>query len=296
MLVATVANNVSDIVLSGPLLLALLIAAAAGTVSFFSPCCLPLVPGYLSYVAGVAGSETTAPESDACAGTPPSTECDVAQSSDVALAHDPIKTAARPVLAPAHRSRTVLGAVLFVAGFAAVFTSYGALFGAFGALLITHQDLLVRILGVVTIVLGLMFTGLLWRVPLAGRAFRLGYRPRAGLAGAPLVGMLFGLGWTPCIGPTLAAVLTLATSSADAGRGAALSFAYSVGLGVPFLLAAVSVQKAMASFGWARRHARTVMRVGGTMLVLLGILQVTGLWLYLITRLQGLIVGWQVPL
>lgn len=296
MLVATVANSASDIVLSGPLLLALLIAAAAGAVSFFSPCCLPLVPGYLSYVAGVAGSETAAPNNDASAADPSTTDAGSAQRSGVAAPQQPIMTATRPVLSPARRSRTVLGAVLFVAGFAAVFTSYGALFGAFGALLITHQDVLVRILGVLTIVLGLMFTGLFWRIPLAGRTLRLGYRPRAGLAGAPLVGMLFGLGWTPCIGPTLAAVLTLATGSADAGRGAALSFAYSVGLGVPFILAAVSVQKAMASFGWARRHARTVMRVGGAMLVLLGILQVTGLWLYLITLLQGLIVGWQVPL
>lgn len=295
MLVASAANSVSDIVLSGPLLLALLIAAAAGAVSFFSPCCLPLVPGYLSYVAGVAGSETATPDNDASTGAP-STGSGSAQHGDVTPARKPVMTVARPVLAPGRRSRTVVGAMLFVGGFAAVFTSYGALFGAFGALLITHQDVLVRVLGVLTILLGLMFTGLFWRLPLAGRTFRLGYRPRAGLAGAPLVGMLFGLGWTPCIGPTLAAVLTLATSSADAGRGAALSFAYSVGLGVPFILAAVSVRRAMVSFAWARRHARTVMRVGGAMLVLLGILQVTGLWLYLITRLQGVIVGWQVPL
>ena len=119
-----------------------------------------------------------------------------------------------------------------------------------------------RILGVVTIVLGLMFAGVLSRVPLAGRTVRLNYQPRTGLMGAPLVGILFGLGWTPCIGPC-SAVLTLATSSADAGRGAALSFAYSVGLGIPFIVAAMSMQKVMASFGWARRHARAVMRAGG---------------------------------
>lgn len=127
----------------------------------------------------------------------------------------------------------MLGSVLFVLGFAAVFTSYGVLFGAFGALLITYQDTHVQVLGGLTILLGLLFTGVLWRIPLAGRSFRVNYRPRTGLAGAPLVGMLFGLGWTPCIGPTLAAVLTLATSSAGAGRGAALSFAYSLGLGIP---------------------------------------------------------------
>lgn len=295
MIVATVANNASDIVLSGPLLLALLIAVAAGAVSFFSPCCLPLVPGYLSYVAGLAGSDTPTTSTEILSSAPtPAT----ASASSGAVAASPASTPAsvRPALAGGMRSRTVAGAVLFVAGFAAVFTSYGALFGAFGALLMTHQELLVRILGVITIVLGLMFTGLLWRIPLAGRTFRLNYRPRAGLVGAPLVGALFGLGWTPCIGPTLAAVLTLAADSADAGRGAALSLAYSAGLGVPFILAAMSVQKAMASFGWARRHARAVMCSGGAMLVVLGLLQVTGLWLALISRLQGLIVGWQVPL
>jgi cytochrome c-type biogenesis protein len=299
MVVAAVAGSVSDLVLSGPLLVAVLIAAAAGAVSFFSPCCLPLVPGYLSYVAGVAGSEARpAPVGDG-EGLPPggTGAVSVAGAGGVeAVVQAPTRTATRPVLTTARRSRTVLGAVLFVAGFAAVFTSYGALFGAFGGLLISYQDMLVRVLGVVTILLGLVFTGLLWRIPLAGRTFKLGWRPRAGLLGAPLVGVLFGLGWTPCIGPTLAAVLTLATSSADAGRGATLSFAYSAGLGVPFIVAAVSVQKAMVSFGWARRHARTIMRAGGAMLVLLGLLQVTGLWLLLISRLQGLITGWQVPL
>lgn len=299
MVVATVGHSASDIVLSGPLLLALLIAAAAGALSFFSPCCLPLVPGYLSYVAGVAGAETQPTAGDQSTENTPPAGSDPRSPVDAAVTQATTQAtlaATHPVRTPARRSRTVVGAVLFVAGFAAVFTGYGALFGAFGAWLIIYQDVLVRVLGVLTILLGLVFTGLLWRIPLAGRTFRIAYRPRAGLAGAPLVGMLFGLGWTPCIGPTLAAVLTLATSSADAGRGATLSFAYSAGLGVPFILAAVSMQKAMASFGWARRHAQAIMRTGGAMLILLGLLQVTGLWLFLITRLQGLIVGWQVPL
>lgn len=254
-------GGTQGVVLDGPLLLAAMIAVMAGTLSFFSPCCLPLVPGYLSYVTGLAGEDLLAP----------------AGSTRM-------------------RRRTVWGAVLFVAGFAAVFTSYGLLFGSFGALLIDRQATLIRVLGAVTIVVGLVFTGVLWHIPLAGRTFKPGYRPQAGLAGAPVVGVLFGLGWTPCIGPTLAAVLTLATSTADAGRGAALSFAYSAGLGIPFIAAAFSVQRFIGSVAWARRHAAAIMRSGGSMLIVLGVLQISGLWTRLIASMQGWITGWTLPL
>jgi cytochrome c-type biogenesis protein len=288
-------DGASQIVLSGPLLAALLIAAAAGVLSFFSPCCLPLVPGYLSYVAGVSGAET---HFGGGAGADRAAVDGVSAGS--AESRGRVKTEAatmaRPAPPSARGSRTVAGAVLFVAGFTVVFTSYGLLFGAAGAWLIAYQDVLVRVLGVLTVILGLMFTGLLERIPLAGRTFRFGYQPHTGLAGAPLVGILFGLGWTPCIGPTLAAVLTLATSSADAGRGAALSFTYSAGLGIPFVLAALSMQKVMKTFGWARSHARMITRGGGAMLILLGLLQVTGLWMDVIIWLRPLIVGWQMPL
>lgn len=272
--------NASDLVSSGPLVVAALLALAAGVVSFLSPCCLPLVPGYLAYVAGMSGAENRG-------GTDTSNDQPGSQDGHTQVV---------AVTGSANTRRVVVGAVLFVAGFAAVFTSYGVLFGAFGALLISHQEALVRILGALTIVFGLMFTGLFWRLPIANFSVRLGYRPRAGLAGAPLLGVMFGLGWTPCIGPTLAAVLTLATSTAGAGRGAFLSFAYSIGLGIPFIIAAFSVSRVMARLAWARRHASSVMLIGGLLMVALGVLQVSGLWLDFMTRLQGVVANWQTPI
>lgn len=255
------AAGVGETVMTGPLLIALLLALAAGALSFFSPCCLPLVPGYLSYVAGMSGAGASG-EADG-RGT---------------------------------RWRVTLGGLLFVTGFAAVFTSYGALFGGAGAALLTQQRTLTVVLGVFTIILGLVFAGALERLPLSGRSWRLNYRPRAGLLGAPVLGALFAIGWTPCIGPTLAAVLTLATDSASAGRGAALSFMYSLGLGVPFLIAAFSFDGAVRRFAFARRHARSVMRVGGALLVAVGVMEVTGWWGQLIANMQTLITGFQLPL
>lgn len=252
--------SLGDAVAYGPLLIAIPIAMVAGLVSFASPCCLPLVPGYLAYVSGASGAEATA---------------------------EPSRQA---------RSLTVVGSVLFVLGFSAVFTSYGTLFGAAGATLIGYQDTILRVLGVVTIVLGLVFAGVLGFIPQFSRTFRIGYRPRVGLAGAPLLGVMFGVGWTPCIGPTLAAVLSLATTSGTAGRGALLSFAYSVGLGVPFILAALGISRAFKAFAFARRHALAVTRSGGALLVVLGTLEVTGMWSDWLAGLSSVIGTWQVPL
>jgi cytochrome c-type biogenesis protein len=172
----------------------------------------------------------------------------------------------------------VAGAALVVLGFSALFATYGAAFGSLGSVLRTHQQGLTQVLGAVTIALGLLFAGLFDRFTLAGRIMRPSVRPRAGLIGAPLLGVMFGLGWTPCTGPTLGAVMTLAFTTGTAGRGAFLAFVYGLGLGVPFLIMALLFQRGMRGFGFARKHARTVMRVGGGLLVVVGILQVSGAW------------------
>jgi len=248
--VSGVGDSFARLVVDGPFVVAALVAAVAGLVSFLSPCVLPLVPGYLSYVGGLSGTEANA-------------------ATDGTTAGGGVATRTRV------RSRTVLGAMLFVLGFTAVFVTYGVLFGRLGSALIEHQRLLERILGVVVILLGLAFLG--W-LPGVSRELRIHRFPSAGLVGAPLLGIVFGLGWTPCIGPTLGAVQSLALSTAGAGRGAALSAAYCIGLGVPFVLVAVGARWLVRSLAVVRRHANVVTYVGGGLLVVLGLLLVTGLW------------------
>lgn len=251
----------ADIATDGSLWLAIAVSALVGFISFLSPCVLPLIPGYLSYVTGLAGSDTI-------------TEPDVADGVDPSAAAAPASGSA---VAEATRrdSHVVLGASLFVAGFTLVFVSYGALFGGLGRLLLEWTPVLNRVFGVVTILMGLAFLGLFPRLQRERRIHRL---PRAGLAGAPLLGVVFGLGWTPCLGPTLGAVNTLALTEASAVRGAVLGLAYCVGLGLPFLLVAAGTGRALRLSAFARRHARTVTRIGGAFLVLLGVLLLTGLW------------------
>jgi cytochrome c-type biogenesis protein len=237
-------------VTSGSLVFAFPVAAAAGLVSFLSPCVLPLVPGYLSYVTGMSGVD----------------------------------------LAAQRRGRLLLGVALFVLGFTVVFVSAGLAFGGFGALLQEHASVLTKILGGVTIVLGLAFMGF---VPGLQRSVKSSRLPAAGLAGAPLLGMLFGLGWTPCIGPTLAAVQAMAYTEASATRGALLSFAYCLGLGVPFLLTALAYRRALGAFGFVKRHYQAVMRIGGGMLVAIGLLLVSGAWLDLTIKMQAWVSGFK---
>jgi cytochrome c-type biogenesis protein len=281
--------SIGSLVSSGPLILAVPVAAAAGAVTFLSPCCLPLVPGYLSYVTGMSGldAEPTGPQ-QASAALAGARAVGARAAGAQPVGTGPGSAGAPPagVLAPPPRSRVVAGTALFVLGFSALYTSYGLAFGSLGAALKSHQQVLTQALGVLTIVLGLLFAGVFDRFMFTGRILRPSVRPRAGLAGAPLLGVLFGLGWSPCIGPTLTAVLTLAETSGTAARGAFLAFIYCLGLGIPFLIVALAFQRGMRAFGFARRHARLITAIGGGMLVLVGVLEVTGAWTSAITWMQ----------
>jgi cytochrome c-type biogenesis protein len=271
-----VAETFSGLVTDGPLLVAAAVAALVGLISFASPCVLPLVPGYLSYVAGLAGTGGAprpvdeAPSLGAAAGgsTTTATATATAMSADQRTG----------------RRRMVLGSVLFVLGFTAVFVVLGTAAGSLGRLLLVHDDVITRVMGVVVVVVGLGFLG--W-LPLLQRTKRLSVRPATGLVGAPLLGVVFGLGWTPCLGPTLGAVLSLAYSEGTAARGAVLSVAYCLGLGVPFVLVALGTRWALGATSFLRRHARAVTRVGGGLLVLVGVLLVTGAWTEMMSWLRS---------
>jgi cytochrome c-type biogenesis protein len=240
-------DQVGDLVSTGPLLLALGVSALAGLVSFASPCVVPLVPGYLSYLAAVVGVD------DDPGGN----------NSAVAL-----RTA---------RWRVAGAASLFVAGFTVVFVLGSVAVLGMTTTLIVNQLLLQRIGGVVTIVMGLVFVGF---IPALQREARFTPRQVSTLGGAPLLGAVFGLGWTPCLGPTLTAVIAVASATDGAGvaRGVALVVAYCLGLGVPFVLLAFGSARAMRGLGWLRRHARTIQVFGGVLLILVGLALLTGLW------------------
>jgi cytochrome c-type biogenesis protein len=243
--------DVQDTVLSGSLVAAIPVALLAGLVSFFSPCVVPLLPGYLSYATGLSGVD----------------------------------------LEEARRGRMVLGSFLFVLGFTFVFVALGTLSGALGEWLFRYSREITVVLGFATIVVGLAFIGL---VPWLQRDLRVHRVPAVGLAAAPMLGVLFGLGWTPCIGPTLSAVQTLAFHEGTAWKGAVLSIFYSLGLGIPFVLAGLGYRRMLGTVGWVRRHQVWVTRAGGVMLVLVGLLLVTGLWDQWVGDLRSWIGGFEV--
>jgi cytochrome c-type biogenesis protein len=284
----------SETVRDGALLVAIPIAFAAGVVSFLSPCVLPLVPVYLSYITGMsaadlAGQGALRDDSEGGAG-PPTGGGGVAVEArpevvvDAAVAH-PLR-------------RVVLGSLGFVLGTAVVFVSFGALFGSFGRALREHELGLAQIFGVVTIILGLVLGGAFSRVQLVQKDVRIHRLPATGLLAGPLLGFTFALGWTPCIGPTLGSVLSLSASSsqASAARGAVLSLAYCLGLGIPLLLSGLAFNRAMNTFARIKRHYGALMVAGGAMLVVLGILQVTGVWTTWMGLLQTRFGGSSLPL
>ena len=215
-------------IMDGTLLVAFPISMVAGLISFFSPCCLPLVPGYLSYAAGMSKS----------------------------------------------RGRVMLGSILFILGFSVLFISYGALFGGLGSKILNHQGIITRILGVFTIALGLVFMGKFPMMPT--------YKPKistvGGLVGAPLLGFLFGVGWTPCIGPALAVIETLAFEQASAWRGGILSLGYCIGLGIPFILSGLFLDKSERLRRFILKRGNVITNIGGALMILIGLLQVFGFW------------------
>jgi cytochrome c-type biogenesis protein len=249
----------TTLAVSGPLLAAAAVAVLAGAVSFASPCVVPLVPGYLAYLAGLVGADA------------------------------PPATAAEAGAPRTGRWRVAGAAALFVAGFTAVFGAILVGVVWLADALVRNEALLQRAGGVVMIVMGLAFAGL---VPLLRRERRVHWVPRAGIWGAPLLGAVFGLGWVPCVGPTLAGVVAVAAGTGGGSlRGVVLTLAYCAGLGLPFVAIALGASRAVRALGWLRRHTRAIQVGGGVLLVAVGLLLVSGLWGGLLAQLQVSVAG-----
>lgn len=246
-----------DIINSGALWLAIPVAMLAGLISFLSPCVLPLVPGYLGFLGSSVSSRSTG-------------------------------SAATPA-----RRQLVLGVLLFILGFSVVFVGITALSGTVGVFLLRWGDLITRILGAVIILMGLVFLGFFG---FAQRELRFHVDAKTGIIGAPLLGVALGIGWAPCIGPTLAVILTMAFDSGSAARAALLGVAYSLGLGIPFLLLTLGFGWATRSVSFVRRHIRVVNLIGGAVLIVLGLLMVTGVWTAVMAQLQGVFASVPAPL
>ncbi|WP_314645867.1 cytochrome c biogenesis CcdA family protein [uncultured Microbacterium sp.] len=254
--------NPEAIIGSGALWLAIPVAMLAGLISFLSPCVLPLVPGYLGFLGGSV--------------TPRSASGEGAGST----------------VAP-RRARTVLGVLLFILGFSAVFVAITAFGGVASIFLIQWGDLVTRILGAVIVLMGLVFLGLFG---FAQRELRFHVDAKYGMIGAPLLGVALGIGWAPCLGPTLSAIFALSFNAGDPVRAGFLGLAYSLGLGIPFLLVALGFGWAATTIGFLRRHIRVVNIIGGVLLILLGVLMLTGLWTDLMSRLTAVMSSVILPL
>ncbi|MPZ84146.1 MAG: cytochrome c biogenesis protein CcdA [Actinophytocola sp.] len=254
----------------GPLLLASGVALLAGIISFASPCVVPLVPGYLAYLAALVGADAppvTVPDKAAVPAGATAAEASSAAPGEAAVASEP---------AAAGRWRIVGAVGLFVLGFTAVFAATVGSLVWLADTLVVNLDLFQRIGGVIIIAMALVFVGL---IPGLQRDVRIHRVPRLGLAGAPVLGAVFGLGWTPCLGPTLSGVMIIASSTGGtAARGFLLVLVYCIGLGVPFLVIALGARWTVRTSGWLRRNSRRVQLVGGGLLFVVGVLLVTGLW------------------
>ena len=244
-------------IFDGALWVAVLIAMLAGLISFVSPCVLPLVPGYFGYLGSSLSTSSTQ---------------------------------GHPATA---RGRLLGGVALFVAGFTLVFMTVTVLGGVAGLFFLEYANILTRVLGVVVIIMGLAFIG---AFPRAQRTLRPRFRGNVGLFSAPLLGIALGIGWTPCIGPTLAAIMSVSWNLGDPGRAALLGLAYSLGLGIPFFLLALGLGWATRSVSFLRRHIRVVNIIGGSLLIALGVLMVTGIWGALMSVLQGVMLSVTLPL
>ncbi|MFI7513217.1 cytochrome c biogenesis CcdA family protein [Micromonospora echinofusca] len=261
----------SELAQSGPLLLAIGAAALAGLVSFLSPCVLPLVPGYLSYVTGLAGAdlETRRPR----VGAPP----EAGSGGGVAVRER------TEVPKAAVKGRVLAGTLLFIAGFTVVFTATAILFASVGRVFFEYERTLEIVIGALIVVLGLSYLGL---VPGLQREFRIQRLPAAGLLGAPVFGAVFALSWVPCAGPTLGAVMGMAAVGGQTDRAVVLALAYCLGLGMPFVVFGLGFERLLGVFRAVRRNSRWVTRVGGALLILIGLALVTGGWTNFVIWLQ----------
>ncbi|MEU1747515.1 cytochrome c biogenesis CcdA family protein [Micromonospora arida] len=266
-----------EMALSGPLLLAIGAAALAGLVSFLSPCVLPLVPGYLSYVTGLAGSDL---EGRARQGT-----SSIPAEAEASGAGDRGGVAVRERIARvgAVKGRVLAGTLLFIAGFTAVFVATAILFAGIGQVFFEYERQLEIVVGALIIVLGFGYLGM---IPALQREFRISRLPSAGLLGAPVFGAVFALSWVPCTGPTLGAVMGMATASGQSDRAVVLAVAYCLGLGIPFIVFGLGFERLLGVFRAVRRNSRWVTRVGGALLILIGLALVTGGWQSFVIWLQ----------
>lgn len=257
--------NIGELVTDGQLIVAIFVALAAGLVSFASPCVLPLVPGYLAYIGGLAGND----------------------GSDASQTPADTKPSRRA------RNRLVIGVTLFVVGFSVVFVAFMVLASSVGIWLVQYQDLIMRIMGAVIIVMGLVFVGLFRPMQ---QTRKLSVAPKVGLIGAPLLGAGFAIGWTPCLGPTLIAITSLSLQSGSVFRGALLGLAYCLGLGIPFVLVAIGFGWVASSTQFLKRNIRTINIVGGIVLIIIGVLMVTGVWNQMMYSLQAVMGSYVTPI